>query len=335
MIPTLIAQVGAIANTAGCTPCECGNQLACITEKFPVSVQFLIWPVLYLFVNLIPFFTVLVPALITRTLLIKFFKKLNPMLIRIIAVLSGSIFILPFVLSYLSPNTLTTLRTPVLSSIAIAGVYTLISLIDRKSKNISWSNFFSGLIVVLSIVIAVLYGFKTKKVSQYNQIIQERRENTLGVVRALNLASFAEEVKESLKTKDYQEIEKRINPNKNLELYYMDYIGTKYTKDKFHSMYNTTEFLETPIYSNVAGTIVTVEDLFTFASNMLSNENVLDIYLDNQLAVDQNKSLDAYTNAIFIYKHGYENVTLTFDKEPDAKWYLSRIGYYLPRSNSE
>lgn len=317
--------------SSGCTPCECGVPGACLQERLPSSLQFIPASLIHLITTFIlPLVTVLLPTLITRTILRYIFKSAHTSLINTASIIIGSLFVLPQIFSYFQPNTIPESTILIAPTIAIALIYFGFVIFDLKSKRVSALNSLLGAIILLVLISSITYVYKSSTQTQYNQIITTRKTGINDVLQSLGLMQKSDEVVQSLKKNDYTSLENYLNPNKKLTINFRDYEGVSFSKQEFHNIQTNNQLSEVTVYKNVDNFTITAAQLIGFVKEVLVNKYKTDYYIDNHNYSDDKKNISDYSEADFLYSVGGKRATLTFSKNADSDWYLSKIGYYDP-----
>jgi len=316
--------------SAGCTPCQCGVPGACLQEQLPF-LQFIPASSIHVFTSFtVPLIMVLIPTLIARIALKHILKTDNTFLVRITSVMIGSLFVLPLIFSYFQPNTIPESTSLIAPAIAIALVYFGIVILDLRSKKTSIIGSVLGAIILLVLFFSIVFIYKSSVQTQYNQIIETRKNGVSDVLQSLGLIQRSEVVVELLKSKNYSSLENYLNPNKKLTIYFRDYGGANFSKEEFHNIQTNNQLSGVNVYKRTDGFTITAAQLIEYVNEVLLSNYQTEYYVDNHNYSDDKKNISDYSEVNFLYSTGGKRVTLTFSKDADSVWYLSKIGYYDP-----
>lgn len=314
----------------GCTPCECGVPGACLQERLPFFLQFIPPSVVYLSLTfLIPLLSVLITSLLARWALTQILRNVNAAITNFLAVFIGSLFVWRIIFGYFQPNVLTKVTPLAASVVSVVLVYTLFTILDLRKKRTSILHSIFGVLIVLGLISIATFTVRHTRFSQYNQIVESKRESVVDVLEPLGLLEKSDEVIELLKARNYIALGNYISPSKKIKINFRDYDGVNFNKGEFLNVVQNDQLTEVNVYKKSNDFTITAEELLNVVSELLSSKYKTSYYIDNHNYADEDKELVDYSEADFLYQLDGKTTTLTFTKETITNnWYLSTIKYF-------
>ncbi|MFC1721775.1 hypothetical protein ACFL0Z_02600 [Patescibacteria group bacterium] len=157
----------------------------------------------------------------------------------------------------------------------------------------------------------------------------EKRDTKLReIAREAGVGEVSDNLVASLADGDFSAITDLIGPEGTIELAFINYDGKTISSDQFSKAVANNTLSKIVIYKKASGFQIDASQLLEEMSKSLGKSGEPRIFLDDSLAVDENKAASDYQEAAAIYNNGYKSTTLYFTKDHGTgEWFLTKISY--------